>query len=94
MMYKFVITIDLVPGGLEKILEKAPKALELTRAEEGCISYEFYTSIDNPYRLVFIEYFVSKEAHEWHCEQPYTKEFIEFHEAFHTSLTFETVNIA
>ncbi len=93
-MYKFLITIKLKPGSLEKILEKAPEAQKKTREEEGCISYDFFTCTDDPNKLVFIEVFKSKEAHEWHCEQDYTKEFIAFHEQFHESLVFETVNIA
>ncbi len=93
-MYKFVITIKLKPNTLEKILAKAPEAQKNTRAEEGCISYDFFTCTDDPNKLVFIETWQSKEAHEWHCEQQYTKEFIAFHEQFHESLTFETINIA
>ncbi|MCE0494835.1 putative quinol monooxygenase [Vibrio salinus] len=93
-MYKFVITIKLKPNSLEKILAKAPDAQKSTRAEDGCISYDFFTCTDDPNKLIFIECWKSKEAHEWHCEQSYTKEFIAFHEQFHESLTFETVNIS
>ena len=93
-MYKFLITINLHPGTRDKILKAAPEVQKETRAEEGCISYDFFTCTDDPDRLVFIECFTSKEAHELHCEQDYTKKFIAFHEQFHESLTFETVNIA
>ncbi len=92
-MYKFLITINLKPGTLDKILEKAPEAQRLTRMEKGCISYDFFTCTDDPNKLVFIECFTSKEAHEWHVEQDYTQEFIQFHEQFHENITFETVNI-
>ena len=52
------------------------------------------TQLDlDPDRLVFIECFESKEAHEQHCAQEYTKRFIAFHEQFHRSLTFEIVNV-
>ena len=93
-MYKFLITIKLQPGTRDKILEAAPEAQRQTRAEEGCISYDFFTCTDYPNRLVFVECFTSKEAHELHCERDYTKKFRAFHEQFHESLTFETVNIA
>ncbi len=92
-MYKFLITITLQPGSLGKILEKVPLVQEKTRAEEGCISYDFFTCTDDADKLVFIECFKSREAHEWHVKQDYTQEFIQFHEQFHESLVFETVNI-
>lgn len=90
-MYKFVITIQLKPGSLEGILNRAPAIQRLTRAEAGCIAYDFYTCTDDADRLVFIECFVSKEAHALHCEQPYTKEFIAFHEQFHVSFKLEPI---
>ena len=93
-MYKFLITIKLQPGTRDKILEAAPEVQKETRAEEGCISYDFFTCTDDPDRLAFIECFASKEAFELHCEQDHTKKFRAFHERFHESLTFETVNIA
>ena len=93
-MNKFLITIKLQPGTRDKILEAAPEPQRQTRAEEGCISYDFFTWTDDPNRLVFVECFTSKEARQLHCEQDYTKKFIAFHEQFHESLTFETVNIA
>ena len=93
-MSKFLITIKLQPGTRDKILEAAPEAQRQIRAEEGCISYDFFTCTDDPNRLVFVECFTSKEAHQLHCEQDYTKKFIAFHEQFDESLTFETVNIA
>ena len=91
-MYKFVITIKLKPGTRDKILAVAPAAQAATRAEEGCIAYDFFTCTDDPDKLVFIECFRSKEAHEFHMEQQYTKEFIAFHETFHESLTFELID--
>lgn len=92
-MYKFLITITLKPDSLSKILEKAPEVQKITRAEEGCLAYDFFTCTDDPNKLVFVECFKTKEAHQWHCEQEYTKEFIAFHEQFHESLVFETVNM-
>ena len=93
-MYKFLITTKLQPGTRDQILEAAPAVQKETRAEEGCLSYDFFTCTDDPDRLVFIECFTFKKRTGLHCEQDYTKEFIAFHEQFHESLTFETVNIA
>lgn len=92
-MYKFLITIQLQPGSRDRIIDVAAPVQALTRAEPGCIAYDFFTCTDDPDRLVFIECFVSKEAHEFHCAQEYTRNFIAFHEKFHQSLAFETVNM-
>ncbi|MCB6184426.1 antibiotic biosynthesis monooxygenase [Leeia sp. TBRC 13508] len=90
-MYKFLITIQLQPDTRDKILAAAAPVQAQTRQEAGCIAYDFFTCTDDPDRLVFIECFESKAAHEWHCEQDYTKTFIAFHEQFHLSLTFEVI---
>jgi quinol monooxygenase YgiN len=78
---------------LEQILQRAPEVQRLTRAEAGCIAYDFFTCTDDPDRLLFMECFVSQEAHALHCEQQYTKDFIAFHEQFHTSFQFELVDL-
>ncbi|MGB0659099.1 MAG: putative quinol monooxygenase [Mangrovicoccus sp.] len=93
-MYKFIITIELEPQTRDKILARAPKAQEATRAEPGCIAYDFYACTDDPNRLVFVETWVDQAAHDFHMEQQHTKDFIAFHEQFHRSLTFETINMA
>jgi len=92
-MYKFLITIRLQPGTRDRILDAAVPDQKLTRAEPGCLAYDFFTCTDDPDSLVFVECFESKEAHESHCEQDYTKNFIAFHEQFYRALSFETVNV-
>ncbi|MFC0200768.1 putative quinol monooxygenase [Paracoccus rhizosphaerae] len=93
-MYKFIITIDCQPGTRPKILARAPAAQAATRAEPGCLAYDFYTCTDDPERLVFVETWKDRAAHDFHMEQPHTQAFIAFHEQFHRCLTFETINVA
>ncbi|MBW6417410.1 putative quinol monooxygenase [Celeribacter sp. PS-C1] len=93
-MYKFIITIDLQKDTRDMILARAPAAQKATREEPGCIAYDFYTCTDNPDRLVFVETWHDEAAHADHMEYEHTKEFIAFHEQFHKSLTFETINVA
>jgi quinol monooxygenase YgiN len=93
-VYKFIITIDLLPGMRDQVLAQAPTAQAATRAEAGCIAYDFYTCTDNPDRLVFVEVWQDEAAHAFHMTQDHTKRFIAFHEQFHRRLVFETVNIA
>lgn len=91
MSYKFVIDIALQPGTRDRILEQAVEAQRTTRAEPGCLAYDFFTCTDDPNRLVFIESWVDRAAHEFHMEQEHTKRFIAFHERFHESLRFEEI---
>lgn len=90
-MYKFIITIQLQPGAREKILAQAPAAQAATRAEAGCIAYDFFTCTDDPDRLVFVEAWKDEAAHQFHMEQEHTKRFIAFHEQFHTAFQFEVI---
>jgi len=92
-VYKFIITIDLQPGARDQILARAPEAQAATRAEPGCVAYDFYTCTDNPDRLVFVESWTDQAAHDFHMDQPHTRRFIAFHEQFHRALTFETINV-
>ena len=93
-MYKFIITLDLVEGGREQVLSRAPEAQAATRSEPGCLQYDFFTCTDKPNRLVFVETWKDEAAHAFHMEQAHTQSFIAFHEQFHEKLVFETINIA
>ena len=93
-MYRFIITITCKPGTREKILARAPEAQAATRAEAGCISYDFFTCTDDPDKLVFVESWRDKAAHDFHMEQDHTKAFIAYHEQFHDALTFELITPA
>ena len=90
-MYKCAISLGLKPGALEQILQRSPNVQRLTRADAGCVAYDFFTCADEPHFLVSIESFVSKQAHALHCEQRYAKDFIAFHEPFHVSFTLEPI---
>ncbi len=92
-MYKFIITIELEPGTRAGILARAPEVQAATRAEPGCLAYDFFTCTDDPDRLVFVEAWKDEAAHAFHMAQAHTKRFIAFHERFHRKLTFETVNV-
>lgn len=93
-MYKFIITHKIKPGTLEIIREAAKPCLVATRAEPGCISYDFYVSIDDPEAMVFVECFTSKAAHAEHCEKPYVKEFLEILAPLVSPSKFELINVA
>lgn len=90
-MYRFIITIDLIPGTRDQILARAPQVQAASRAEPGCLAYDFFTCTDDPDRLVFVEGWQDEAAHDFHMEQDHTKRFIAFHEQFHRALRFERI---
>ena len=92
-MYKFIITLQLQPGARDEVLARAPAAQAATRAEPGCIAYDFFTCTDDPDRLVFVESWISKEAYDEHVARPHTKDWIAFHEPKHRSFRFEIINV-
>lgn len=91
--FKFIISIALKPGTREQILARAQAVQAATRAEPGCLAYDFFTCTDDPDRLVFVEEWVDQAAHATHMTFEHTKQFIAFHEQFHRSLKFETINV-
>lgn len=93
-MSRFIISIELQAGTRGRILARAPEAQAATRAEPGCLAYDFFTCTDDPDRLVFVEAWRNNAAHEFHMAQEHTRRFIAFHEQFHRSLSFETINPA
>jgi len=93
-MYKFIITLKLKPGALETVREAAKPCQKATRAEPGCVSYDFYVSIDDPEAMIFVECFKDKAAHAWHSDQPYVKTFLEMFRPLSHRLTVETINVA
>jgi quinol monooxygenase YgiN len=93
-VYKFIITIELQPGTRDEVLARAPAAQAATRAEPGCIAYDFFTCTDDPDRLVFVESWTSKADHDRHMQEQHTKNWTAFHEPKHRRFLFETVNAA
>jgi quinol monooxygenase YgiN len=70
LLAEFVVKPDVLDETKEIFSTLLPKVL----AEEGCEAL-ITTSIDGePNKLVFFEIFASKQAHDWHMEQPYTRQ--------------------
>ncbi|MGI6253780.1 MAG: putative quinol monooxygenase [Aminivibrio sp.] len=56
------------PGMREKIVELSQKAIELTRKEEGCISYTLLKSSDDDKTLMYYEEWESLDALRVHLK--------------------------
>jgi len=89
--YKFIVTIELVPGTRDEILARAPEVQSATRGENGCLSFDCFTCTDNPDRLVFIESWEDEQAYAEHLLKDHTQRFLELYEPLHRSFIFETV---
>ncbi|MFC3165787.1 putative quinol monooxygenase [Ciceribacter thiooxidans] len=89
--YKFIVTIELVPGTRDEILARAPEVQVATRVEDGCLSFDCFTCTDDPNRLVFIEAWKDEDAYAHHLLRDHTQRFLEFCEPLHRSFTFETI---
>lgn len=89
--YRFIVTIELVPGARDEILARAPQVQSATRAEDGCLAFDCFTCTDDPNRLVFIECWRDEQAYAEHLLRDHTQRFLELYEPLHRSFAFETI---
>ena len=64
-------TVVAKPGKREELLASLSAQVAPTRAEAGCINYDFHCDKADPNVFVFYENFVSREALDEHSKQPY-----------------------
>lgn len=60
----------------EQLKAELLKLVQLTREEEGCISYHLYADIENPGVFLFHEIWASQELWQKHMESDHLKAFI------------------
>ena len=69
------------PGTEQDLLTQIESLVTSTRAEPGCINYDFHQHTTEPDRFVFYENFADQAAFDYHFAQPYTQDWIAFAEA-------------
>jgi len=73
------LTVVAMIKAKEGTVEKTKQALEAlvapTRAEEGCIHFDFYESKDDKGLFMFFESWTSREALDKHMQAPHIKAF-------------------
>ena len=69
----FLVTYTAKPGMRETFLRAlaARGVSEAVRAEEGCLQYDFYLSIDSADEILLLERWTSAEAQQVHLTQPH-----------------------
>ena len=63
-------TVVAKPEKREELFRILMAQVAPTRAEKGCISYDFHCDKNDPNVFVFYENFVDKAALDWHLQQP------------------------
>lgn len=72
-MYTIYVKFDCYPKKREAFVEavKSEGILTAIRAEDGCISYDYYFSDSDENELLLIEAWESKHHQQVHIEQPH-----------------------
>ena len=70
------------PGGGEKFVREITDSgiLDAVRAEDGCISYDYYFSAESPDTVLLIEKWVSPEQQEAHLQSAHMAELMRIKE--------------
>ncbi|MFZ1813657.1 MAG: putative quinol monooxygenase [Rhizobiaceae bacterium] len=74
-MIHLIATLTIKPGSLPAVMDAVRSCLEATRREDGCISYELFTSIEDENRLVFVERWRDRAALDAHFNMPHLAEW-------------------
>ncbi len=70
-------TIPLKPDCREEALRLARGMAEATRAELGCISYEFYVGLSDPNTLMLFQEWENMEALMAHFQTEHMEDFLQ-----------------
>lgn len=71
-----VIAVIRAKGGMGEKTKQALEALVTpTRAEEGCIDFDFYQDVDDKGLFMFFENWTNREALDKHMQAPHIKAF-------------------
>jgi quinol monooxygenase YgiN len=66
-------TVVAKPEKREELMGLLAAQVAPTRAEPGCVNYDFHCDKADPNTFVFYENFVSKEALDEHLQKPHLK---------------------
>ncbi len=91
-MIYVIATIELKPGSLDAVRAAAGAVRAETLLEDGCISYELFSSLANPDRLVVVEQWDTREALTVHSRTPHLKAWREASAPFTLSRAIEIVH--
>jgi quinol monooxygenase YgiN len=67
--------VRCAPEHRDRLIELGKEMQEKSRREDGCLSYSFYTAIEDPLSCVAVEEWTDREALDRHFTQPHLQEF-------------------
>jgi quinol monooxygenase YgiN len=70
-MIYVLATMTAVPGKAAELIKGARAAIDATRKEDGCISYDYVQDTENPDILTVVERWTSRAALEAHLQMPH-----------------------
>ena len=72
-MYTIIGTVTALPETREELATLLAAQVAPTRAEEGCINYDFHVDPGDPCVFVFYENWTSRAALDAHLEMPHLR---------------------
>ena len=83
-MLLLLVKYTAKPGGGEKFVREitASGILNTVRAEDGCESYDYYFSAENPDTVLLVEKWVSPEQQEAHLQSAHMAELMRIKEKY------------
>jgi quinol monooxygenase YgiN len=67
--------VAIKPEKREEAIRATTRMAEASRAESGCISYGFFSSLEEPDMVIAFEEWESEEALKFHFQTEHMKEF-------------------
>ncbi len=68
--------IPIRPDAREQALDMARRMTEATKAEPGCVSYDFYVGLADPNSLLLFQEWESMDALMAHFQTPHMDDFL------------------
>lgn len=87
----FIVTYIAKPGERETFIDKifSGSLVDKIRAEEGCISYEYFRSVEDENALLLMEKWETLEHQQTHLKQPHMAQLKEIKDKHVISTTVE-----
>ena len=75
-MHTAIVRITVDPSAADSIAAAMEELVEPTRAEPGCLTYEFYRDLEDPAVFICFEHWESADALAEHGKTPHVEKFL------------------
>lgn len=69
-------TFRLHPGSEEEVLKLMQNMMRLCQEERGCMSYEYFASLEDPNRIILVQEWETSEDLQEHYQTAHMEEFL------------------